>query len=78
MLLKKKLLDNIEIDKINANNFEIKSFNDLIELCNTNREIKLKYELENNVNLVNFENGRIEISINEKLEKDFIKILSNC
>ena len=41
------------------------------------KEIKLKYELENNVNLVNFENGRIEISINEKLEKNFIKILSN-
>ena len=40
------------------------------------KEIKLKYELENNVNLVSFENGRIEISINEKLEKDFIKILS--
>ena len=36
----------------------------------------MKYELENNVNLVSFEYGRIEISINEKLEKDFIKILS--
>ena len=28
------------------------------------------------LNLVSFEHGRIEISINEKLEKDFIKILS--
>ena len=55
---------------------KLKNLNDLIELCNTKKEIKLKYELENNVNLVSFENGRIEISINEKLEKDFIKILS--
>ena len=72
-----KLLDNIEIDKINANNFEIKSINDLIELCNRKKELKLKYEIENNVNLVSFDYGRIEISINEKLEKDFIKNLSS-
>ena len=72
-----KLLDNIETDKINANNFEIKSINDLIELCNRKKELKLKYEIENNVNLVSFDYGRIEISINEKLEKDFIKNLSS-
>ena len=36
----------------------------------------MKYEIENNVNLVSFEHGKIEISINDKLEKDFIKILS--
>ncbi len=72
-----KLLDNIETDKINANNLEIKSINDLIELCNRKKELKLKYEIENNVNLVSFDYGRIEISINEKLEKDFIKNLSS-
>ena len=48
----------------------------MIEVCNKEKEIKLKYEIENNVNLVSFEQGKIEISINEKLEKDFIKILS--
>ena len=37
------------------------------------KEIKLKYELEKNVNLVSFENQRIEISFNENLDKDFIK-----
>ena len=37
---------------------------------------KLKYELEKNVNLVSFENKRIEISFNEDLDKDFIKDLS--
>ena len=35
---------------------QIKTFNDLIEICNIKKEIKLKYELETNVNLVSFEN----------------------
>ena len=37
--------------------------------------MKLKYELEKNVNLVKFENGRIEISFNDNLDKDFIRDL---
>ena len=45
-------------------------------MCNFKKEIKLKYELENNVNLVSFSMGRIEIAFNEKLDKDFIKELS--
>ena len=58
--------------KINS----INSFNDLLEICSSKKEIKLKYELEKNVNLVSFENKRIEISFNEDLDKDFIKDLS--
>tara|TARA_B100001093_G_scaffold513942_1_gene586901 strand:+ start:57 stop:1724 length:1668 start_codon:yes stop_codon:yes gene_type:complete len=54
----------------------INSFNNLIEICNIKKEIKLKYELENNVNLVKFENLRIEISFNEKLDKNFVKDLT--
>ena len=38
--------------------------------------MKLKYELEKNVNLVKFENGRIEISFNDNIDKDFVKNLS--
>ena len=38
--------------------------------------MSLKYELETNVNLVNFESNKIEISFNENLNKDFVKILS--
>ena len=49
----------------------------MIEICNKKKEIKLKYELENNVNLVKFENLRIEISFNERLDKDFVKEISN-
>ncbi len=41
------------------------------------KEIKLKYELEKNVNLVKFEKNRIEISFNESLDKDFVKNLSS-
>jgi len=49
----------------------------LLEICSSKKEIKLKYELEKNVNLVRFENKRIEISFNEDLDKDFIKDLSS-
>ena len=38
--------------------------------------MKLKYELENNVNLVSFSNMNIEISFNDKLNKSFVKDLS--
>ena len=55
----------------------IKSFDELIKICSQKKEIRLKYELENNINLVNFENKRIEISFNENLDKNFLKDLSN-
>ena len=54
----------------------IESFNQLIKVCNENKEIKLKYELEKNVNLVSFEKNRIEISFNDNLDKNFVKDLS--
>ena len=68
-----KIKDNKKNEKqINS----INSFNDLLATCALKKEIKLKYELEKNVNLVSFENQRIEISFNEDLDKDFIKDLS--
>ena len=54
----------------------INSFDDLLEICLLKKEIKLKYELEKNVNLVSFEKQKIEISFNEDLDKDLIKDLS--
>ena len=68
---KEKKSEPAGINKLNINSLE-----DLIEVCNEKKEIKLKYELENNVNLVKFENLRIEISFNEKLDKNFIKDLT--
>ena len=59
------------------NEIKINSFSNLIKICNNKKEIKLKYELENNVNLVKFENLRIEISFNEQLDKNFIKDLTS-
>ena len=38
--------------------------------------MKLKYELEKNVNLVSFHQNRVEISFNENLDKNFVKDLS--
>jgi len=66
---------NKENDKL-ENDVKINSFNDLIKICSKYKEIKLKYELENHVNLVKFENERLEISFNEKLDKNFVKDLS--
>jgi len=59
------------------NKTKINAFEDLIEICAKKKEIKLKYELEKNVNLVKFEKNRIEISFNESLDKDFVKDLSS-
>ena len=68
-----KILD----EQKSINNIEIKSFKELIDICNLKKELELKYELETNVNLINFKNGYIEISFNENLKKDFVKILSS-
>ena len=70
--IKPKIKSQETISKLFINNFE-----ELIELCVKKKEIKLKYELESNVNLVAFVEGRIEIAFNENLDKDFIKELSN-
>jgi len=54
----------------------IRSFDQLLTACLEKKEMKLKYELEKNVNLVSFEKNRIEISFNDNLDKNFVKDLS--
>ena len=54
----------------------INSLDQLLEACTQNKEVKLKYEIEKNVNLVSFEKQRIEISFNDNLDKNFVKDLS--
>ena len=61
--------ENKDVEKLN-------SLTDLIQICKDKKELNLKYELENNVNLVSFSKYRIEISFNEKLDKNFVKKLS--
>jgi len=57
-------------------NKTINSFQDLINLADKEKEVELKYDLERNVKLVSFNRGKINISFNERLNKNFIKILS--
>ena len=73
----KKIKPQAQIKTKDINEILIKSFNELVDLCNKKKEIKLKYELEKNVNIVKFENGRIEISFNDRLDKNFVKDLSS-
>jgi len=70
--LKKNLVDENEKSKI-----EITSFQDLIKKANDDKEIELKYDLERNVKLVSFNRGKMDISFNEKLNKNFIKNLTD-
>ena len=55
---------------------KVLSFEDLISLSTIKKEIQLKYDLENNVNLIKFSEGKIDISFNEKLDKNFVRTLS--
>ena len=52
---------------------QIKNIHDLIELCEKNKELKIKYELENNLRLVSLKDQKIEVSFSSNLEKSFIK-----
>ena len=54
----------------------VKTFEQLIQLVSKHKEIELKYDLERNVNLVKFSEGKIDINFSEKLGKNFIRSLS--
>ena len=70
-------LNNYAISNKNQKlNLEIKSFLDLINIANKEKEVELKFDLERNVKLVSFSKGKIDISFNEKLNKNFIKTLT--
>ena len=60
-----------EVNKENINSFE-----DLVNLSSKKREIELKYDLERNVNLIKFSEGKIDIGFNENLNKNFVRNLS--
>ena len=60
----------------NANIEIISCFEDLIKISSKKKEVELKYDLEKNVNLIKFTEGKIDISLNENLGKDFVRNLS--
>ena len=73
----KTLTKNESINKLEpSKNFKISSFEELVKLAEKNKEIELKYDLERNVKLAKFKDGKIDINFNENLNKDFIKKLS--
>ena len=59
-----------------TSNIKITKFQDLIDQANREKEVELKFDLERNVKLVSFNKGKINISFNEKLNKNFIKSLT--
>ncbi len=67
----------VQEKKINESLIKIDTFDNLVKTCIEKKELKLKYELENNVSLVSFEIPRIEISFNENLDKNFVKDISS-
>tara|TARA_Y100000590_G_scaffold468074_1_gene649258 strand:- start:822 stop:2126 length:1305 start_codon:yes stop_codon:yes gene_type:complete len=60
----------------NKNLEKISSIEELISLLSRKKEVQLKYDLENNVNLIKFSEGKIDISFNENLDKNFVRNLS--
>ena len=74
--IKTNIIKNPELNKNNEKKFDIKTFQGLIDVTNKKKEVELKYDLERNVKLVSFESGKIDISFNEKLNKNFIKNLT--
>jgi len=56
---------------------QILSFEDLIQLTSKKKEVQLKYDLEKNVNLIKFTEGKIDISFNQNLDKNFVRNLTS-
>ena len=46
------------------------------QFASKKKEIELKYDLERNVNLIRFSEGKIDIGFNENLNKNFVRNLS--
>ena len=61
----------------NEKKIKVLSFEDLISLASQKKEIQLKYDLEKNVNLIRFSEGKIDISFNQNLDKNFVRNLSS-
>ena len=74
--IKNKAIEQPKLKTEEPVKIKINSFEDIVKLAIQENEIELKYDLERNVKLVSFKNGTIDISFNEKLNKNFIKILT--
>ena len=66
-----------ELQSEASNSLALKTFEDLIKVVTRDKEVELKYDLERNVKLVSFTPGKMNITFNEKLNKNFIKTLTD-
>ncbi len=73
--IKKSPIKNLS-SEVHKSKVEIASLQDLIDQANKEKEVELKFDLERNVKLVSFNRGKIDISFNERLNKNFIKNLT--
>ena len=48
----------------------------MVKLSSKKKEIKLKFDLEKNVNLIKFSQGKINMSFNNNLNENFVRNLS--
>ena len=74
--LKTKIMNKPVLESKEEFKKKISTYEDLVKQANLENEIELKYDLERNVKLVSFKPGKIDITFNEKLNKNFIKILT--
>ena len=74
--LKTKIMNKPLLESKEEFKKKISTYEDLVKQANLENEIELKYDLERNVKLVSFKPGKIDITFNEKLNKNFIKILT--
>jgi DNA polymerase-3 subunit gamma/tau len=74
--IKENLVKSPELKSKPLQNSTIKTFHDLVRTANEEKEVELKYDLERNVRVVSFVPGKINITFNEKLNKNFIKTLT--
>ena len=74
--IKESLIKNPDLKNDNNKYLKINNFKDLINIAKKEKELELKYDLERNIKLVSFDNGKIEISFDNKISKDFIKRLT--
>ncbi len=56
---------------------KINNIEDLVNIAIKKQEIELKKDLESNVSVVDFKQGKINIEFNSKLSKNFPKLLTN-
>ena len=74
--IKTNLAQRPKLETKKDTNHKINSFEDIINLTNKDNEIELKFDLERNVKVVSFKKGKIDISFNDQLNKNFIKLLT--